>query len=992
MKPTDYVKLQQRLAGKEGSGYWRSLLELAQSSEARDLAGQEFPNLDRLWQAPISRRQTLQLLGASMALAGMTSCIRQPEEDIVPYVRMPEHMVPGKPRYYATAALQGGYAQGVLAESHEGRPTKLEGNPDHPATLGACDAITQASVLSLYDPDRSAAVRHRNAIGSYGALLAELQEKHDEWDADGGRGLCFLTESITSPSEQAEIEAIRQRWPNARWFVHDPVDRSAVYTGSQWLFGRALEPLYRFSRANLVLALDADFMQGQPGALRHAHDFMARRRPRDAGTDLARLYAIESTPGPTGAVADHRRSLPYPQVEDAVRQLAVALGLEVTPPAQNPLPNAWVSALLQDLQRNRGSAVLVPGDQQSSTVHALAHAINRELDAFGSLVDWIEPVTINHDYPRLDELTAAIGEGDVSSLVVLGANPVYTAPADLDFASAYQEVPWRLHWGSHQDATALLAHWHVPTTHPLEGWADARAFDGTVSLVQPLIRPLHGGKTSLQMLSALRTGFATDAREALREYWQAAYEGEDFERFWRRSLHDGLVANSATATVEPELQQDWAQQLPEPDEPLDGLIIQLRPDPALWDGRHANNGWLQEMPRPMTTLTWENAVLISPRLAQKSGLEEGDVVTLSNDLGQVEVPVYVLPGQPDRALTLHLGYGQADLGRVANGVGANAYLLRSSQSPWALPVSIKAAGGHRKLAVIQNHHHIEGRDLVRAATLEDYRNDPGFAQHESLEISLYPEPWPGKAEPEHAWGMSIDLSACIGCNSCVTACQAENNIPVVGAEEVARGHDLHWIRVDRYFAESLSDPRTVFQPVPCMHCENAPCEPVCPVGATLHTADGLNQMIYQRCVGTRYCSQNCPYKVRRFNWIDYTSANAAYPAEPAVQNPDVTVRSRGVMEKCTYCVQRINAARLNAESQQRSLVDGELQTACQQACPTQAIVFGDLADTNSEVRRHKEHPLNYAMLAHLNTRPRTTYLAAVRNPNPELNVGEEQQG
>jgi molybdopterin-containing oxidoreductase family iron-sulfur binding subunit len=989
IESSNYPQLRKTLADKQGVGYWRSLAELAETPEYRDMAGKEFPDVLHFWNAPASRRRVLKLLGASMALAGLTGCMRQPEEDIVPYVRMPEYLVPGKARYYATSALLGGYAHGLLAESHEGRPTKVEGNPEHPATLGACDAISQASVLSLYDPDRSATVRDRGTPVDFGMFLAAVQKKQQHWDRTRGKGLCLLTETLTSPSERAAIEKLLERWPEARWFAHEPVSREAVYAGSRLLFGKALEPHYRFDKARVVLSLDADFLQGQPGFLRYARDLMALRRPRDNPGGLSRLYALESTPGITGATADHRRALTYAEVETATWQLASALGIESTTEGEPVLDEGWIRALADDLQKHPGQVVIVPGDQQPAAVHALAHGMNERLGAFGNTVVWSEPIPATAEAPGIVALTEAIRAGDVDSLVVCAANPVYSAPADLQFDKAFGQVPWRAHWGLYRDETARLAHWHIPAAHALEAWADARSYDGTISLIQPLIRPLRSGRTALEFWHALEKGVPGEPRDLLQSYWARRQPGPDFTAFWRQSLHDGLVADTAAPVLSPTPRMNWPQALPQPTEPAEGLTLQFRPDPALWDGRHANNGWLQEMPRPLTTLTWDNALLISPALAEDYDLAEGDVVVLATATGSVRVPVFVLPGQPRRAMTLSLGHGRDAAGRVAQAIGTNAFALRSSNRLWSAPATIEKTGAHRDLAVIQNHHNIEGRDMIRAASWEDYQDHPDFAKGHAPELSLYPEPSPGQWEGEHAWGMAVDLSACIGCNGCVTACQSENNIPVVGPEEVSRGHDLHWLRVDRYFSGHLDAPGITFQPVPCMHCENAPCEYVCPVGATQHSADGLNQMLYQRCIGTRYCSQNCPYKVRRFNWFDYTGENAPYPAEPAVQNPDVTVRSRGVMEKCTYCVQRITQVRRRAESEQRDIIDGELKTACQQACPTEAIVFGDLADTTSKVSRLKSHPLNYAMLGHLNTRPRTTYLAAVHNPNPALDPGEE---
>lgn len=969
------------------SGYWRSLDELAQTPAYTALQQGEFVDAAQqgLGQGAISRRSILKLLGASMALAGFTGCTRQPEEHIIPYVEMPEQVIPGRPQYYATAVAIGGYAHGVLAESHEGRPTRLEGNPDHPATQGACDPVAQASILSLYDPDRSAAVRHKGVISSFGSCLMALKKQQTEWDRSGGAGLCFLSENINSPSARRYLATLHQRWPQARWFVHEPIDRSAVFAGSQLLLGEPLEPRYRFDQARVVVSLDADFLQAQPGFLRYAHDFRGARQPSSSEQPPSRLYALESSLTVTGAAAEHRYALAWPDVESAARQLALALGLQVAAPQRQVLPERWVRAIAEDLQLHRGTALIVPGEQQSPAVHAIAHAINEKLDGFGSTLEWMQPVRNPAVAEDLTALGRAIQAHEVDSLIMLDTNPVYSAPADLDFAHLVQKVPWRLHWGEYEDETAQLCHWHIPATHYLEGWGDICAYDGTVSLVQPLILPLHDGQTLLQMLAAIDHGVAQDPRELLLAYWQERYSGKDFSTFWKRSLHDGVVADTRAPAVSASVRPDWAAHLPAaPAWAEDGLVLQFRPDSALWDGRYANNGWLQELPRPLTTLTWHNAALISPALAQRYGLENGQKIALSSIGHTLDVPVFVLPGHPDAAITLALGHGRTAGGRVAQDVGSNAYRLRISALPWAAPVTLQVTDGVQPLAAIQAHNNIEGRDLIRSASWEQYQGNPRFAQDSPPELSLYEEPWPAERTAEQAWGMSIDLSACIGCNGCVTACQAENNIPVVGPEEVARGHNMHWLRVDRYFSGDPAAPGISFQPVPCMHCENAPCEYVCPVGATQHSVDGLNQMVYQRCVGTRYCSQNCPYKVRRFNWFDYTSAAATHPAQPAQQNPDVTVRTRGVMEKCTYCVQRISSVRQDAEVEGRAIRDGELQTACQQACPTQAIVFGDLADPDSRVSQLKAHPLNYAMLAHLNTRPRTTYLAAVTNPNPAL--------
>ncbi len=974
------------LARERGPRYWRSLEELSRSPEFEVFLGEEFPRLEPVWRSSVSRRDTLRLMAASMALGGLAACQKQPQEHLVPYVMPPEEVVPGNPVYYATASVVAGYAHGLMAESHEGRPTKVEGLPAHPANLGASDSASQASVLSLYDPDRSQAVRHGARVAGVQELMRDLAQRRKRWDRNGGEGLRLLTATVTSPSQSQRILTMLERWPQARWHAFEPLDRRSVYTGASWLLGRSLEPIYHFAKARVVVSLDADFLTELPGFVRYSHDFMSQRRPLEVETDLARLYTAESTPGNAGAVADHVVRRRFDQIEALARQLARALDLDVAAPAAAAVSEQWVRTVAADLQRHSGAALVVPGDRQPPAVHAIAHAMNHALNAPGRTMDWIEPVAASHRAWGLDALIDAMRGGEVDELIVLDANPAYTAPADLDFPALMQNVPWRLHWGEYYDETGARCQWHVPATHALEAWADARAYDGTVSLIQPLIVPLYDGRTVLQMLSMISDGREGDPRELLRSHWRQHHDGQGFEDFWRSSLRSGMVEGTAGDPVAADVASGWQANLPEPASGGDGqgLALQFVPDPAIWDGRYANNGWLQELPRPLTKLTWENALLVSPKLARERELDNGDQVRVTSRDRSIELPVYILPGQPDDAVSVNLGYGRWAAGRVADGSGANAYRLQTSTSPWMAPVTITAIGAWRGLPTTQNHHAIEGRDLIRTATVDEYSRNPDFAKHSGPDQSLYPEPWPAPRQAEHAWGMSIDLSACTGCNACITACQAENNIPIVGPEEVRRGHIMQWLRVDRYFEGPVEGPGLAFQPVPCMQCENAPCEYVCPVEATQHSAAGLNEMLYQRCIGTRYCSQNCPYKVRRFNWFNYTDASARYPAVEAVQNPDVTVRTRGVMEKCTYCVQRIQSALIESHVDDQPIPDGRIKTACQQACPTEAIVFGDISSEDSEVSKRKAHPLDYEMLGELNTRPRTTYLAAVRNPNPEL--------
>lgn len=999
--------VRQRLDGKRGADYWRSVEELVDDPEFTRFLEDEFPSQRRLWAAPIDRRRVLKLMAASLALGGLAACDSQPREHLVPYVDMPEGLVPGMPRYYATSFPIDGYAQGLLAQSREGRPIKLEGNPQHPATLGACDSFSQASILSLYDPDRASSVMHKGNVSGYGTFWGALSQQRRRWDTSRGEGLAFLTGPRTSPSESQRIQWLQERWPKARWYRHSPVERASVYTASQWLFGTKLEPIYHVDRAKVVLSLDADFLQAQPGFLRYTHDFAVKRRPRDNPSPLQtnhllRLYAIESTPSITGAMAEHRQSLSQPRIVDAARQLAAAFGLDVPLPDEPPLPRPWLDALVNDLRQQGSQALTIPGDQQPAEVHAIAQAINTKLGAFGNTVDAIDPVDASYSLASIGKLVEAMRADEIRDLVMLDVNPAYSAPANLDFTAACEQVSWRLHWGASYNETARLCHWHIPATHPLETWGDARAFDGTLSLLQPLIEPLHGGKTALQFLAALQEGSDQEARTLLRDHWETLHAvstndktrgmAENFDDFWSASLQAGFVPGSAFKPRQVNPQDAWQDRLTQPTQTPEGLTLQLRPDSSLWDGRFANNAWLQELPRPLTKVTWATPLLIAPSLAERENLENGDMLRLSVGKRSLEAPVYVLPGMPDNAVTLPLGGGRTQAGRVANGVGVNAHALQPGEATWAMPVTLEKTGGHHPLATTQNHSAIEGRDLIRVASLETYRDNPSFAQQKAPDESLYPEPWPAPREADNAWGMSIDLSACIGCNACMTACQAENNIPVVGEEQVRMGREMHWIRIDRYFKGPLEGPEVVFQPVTCMHCENAPCEYVCPVAATQHNADGINEMIYNRCIGTRYCSQNCPYKVRRFNWFHYTVEGGDYTTPRPAYNPEVTVRSRGVMEKCTYCVQRINRTRITADVENRRLADGDIQTACQQSCPTQAIVFGDLNDPNSRISRLKAHPLNYGMLAELNVRPRTTYLAAVRDVNPALAENRQPPG
>jgi molybdopterin-containing oxidoreductase family iron-sulfur binding subunit len=1001
----DLSGLRRRLADSTGRTYWKSLEELARAPQFLEYLHREFPEQASSLEDPEGRRGFLKMMGASLALAGLTGCTRQPEEKIVPYVKPPEDVVPGRPLFFATAVTVGGYAKGVLVESHMGRPTKVEGNPDHPASLGATDVFAQASVLDLYDPDRSQTLTYLGEIRPWGSFLAAVKAALDAQRPGKGAGLRILTETVTSPTLAAQIQDVLAAYPSARWHQYDPVGTDSVRAATAQALGTPSEILYDFDKADVILCLDADFVGTGPANLRLIRAFASRRRlgGEQSPAGMTRLYVAESSPSLTGALADHRLPLRASEVLDFARAVAAGVGVPAeggTLPAAGSPRALWVAALVKDLQAHAGRCVVMAGPWQPTAVHALAHAINQKLGNVGQTVAYAPSVEAHpvDQMASLRDLAAAMDAGQVQTLAVLGGNPVYDAPVDLDFARRMDKVPVRIHLGLHDDETAERCHWHVPAAHPLEAWSDARAFDGTVTIVQPLIAPLYAGCKSVhEVLAAFTDRPERSGYDILRDHWKAqGTVGADPEAAWQRALHDGVMVMPAVparpVTASPFSASSQASAPPAPTSPApQGLEIVFRPDASVRDGRFANNGWLQELPRPLTKLTWDNAALMSPRTAESLGVKVEqtslgsytDVVELRYRGRSVKAPAWIVPGHPDGTVTVHLGYGRTRAGRVGTGVGFNAYALRTSDAPWfGGGLEVKKTGGRYRLACTQDHWSMEGRNPVRAGTLEEYEKEPGYAKEMAEEpppsLTLYPSfKYTG-----HAWGMAIDLNSCVGCNACTIACQAENNIPVVGKDQVGRGREMHWIRVDRYYSGTVENPETHHQPVPCMHCENAPCEVVCPVAATTHSDEGLNDMVYNRCVGTRYCSNNCPYKVRRFNFFLYSDFDT--PSLKLQKNPDVTVRSRGVMEKCTYCVQRINRARIDARNEGRPIKDGEIKTACQAACPGEAIVFGDINDPASRVAKLKAEPRNYGLLAELNTRPRTTYLAHVKNPNPEI--------
>jgi molybdopterin-containing oxidoreductase family iron-sulfur binding subunit len=1145
--PDDMAAMRARLAGKKGKHLWKSLEELAGTDEFKRWVEDEFPNRADL--LSIDRRNFLKLGGAALALAGLSGCRILPETKAVPYVRAPEEIVTGKTLSYATTLVSRGYGFGVLAESYEGRPIKIEGNPRHPASLGATDVFEQAEILNLYDPDRAQSVTNQVVVDGYlqqnaetsswDTFLGALRREMIEVAKGRGAGMRLLTTNVTSPTLSAQITRLLARFPGAVWHQYEAVNRDNNFEGTRQAFGRPVNPVYRLDAARVVVSLDADFLKENPGNVRYARDFANGRRVRIERPEMNRLYVVESSSSITGAMADHRAPVRPSEVENVARALYAAVS---GGSAEAPAGVRWFDAMVKDLTVNRGAAVVIPGENAAPAVHVLAHAINAALGAPGATVVYTAPVEARaeNNVESLRSLVEALEAGKVSSLFILGGNPVFDAPADLrerlavalsgdEAKKTPRRVRLAVRHGLYFDETSALCDWNLPAAHALEAWGDARAFDGTVSLIQPLIAPLYEGRSEVEVLAEL-LGEPRPGYEVVRDAWRsgtvAPEDAAAFDRWWQDSLYAGVIAGTtaaplAGAAVTPGAAA--ALTAPAAAPTGEGVEVNFRPDPYLWDGRFANNSWLQELPRPLTTVTWDPVAMVSPNTAKQIGVMPTDsrsdaenaaqeagkgVITVKIGNRQVNMPVWIFPGHPNGVVTLTLGFGRTRAGVVGTqgtSVGEryegwfDAYRVRTADamSFTGANLTVSPSGDRYYISTTQAHHMmnapdihmLDNRDVVRVATLQEFvakkgevgpEEGPGGeggghggaveegpateagqpagaeghvgavagghegahgpegekagefqtpAEGKTVPADFYRKDWEYKDQdpttktyankeglpsmyPEfsnkgyNAWAMGIDLTVCIGCNVCNVACQAENNIPTVGKDQVGRGREMHWIRVDHYFSGNaweqgaFDDPATVdshFMPVPCMHCEKAPCEPVCPVAATVHSHEGLNQMVYNRCVGTRYCSNNCPYKVRRFNFLKWTAGAGGprtlnffdLPVLKLAANPDVTVRGRGVMEKCSYCVQRINSKRIEAKKEQREIQDGEILTACQQACPTNAIIFGDLNNPNARVTQWKNQPHDYGLLAELNTRPRTTYLARIKNPNPAVAPASE---
>jgi len=985
--------------GQQGKEYWRSLDQLADTEEFREFLHREFPKgTVELAGNEWSRRSFLTTMGASLALAGLAGC-RRPVEKIVPYVTRPEEIQPGLSNRYATTMSIGNSAYGMVVTSREGRPVKIEGNELHPSSLGAANTFMQASILGLYDPDRSQEVLKNGAPSEWDDFVAFWKEQQVQHVADKGEGLAVLSESFSSPSLSRLKTQFEKVYPGAKWVSYDPLSDENIFQGIEAATGgRKLQPAYNFGKAKTILSLDSDFLGFESESVTATRSFADSRRVRTQKDDMSRLYVVETALSITGSTADHRLAMESNRINGFVKALAGELKRQgvrfkaldnVTLPSKDDFDSRWIEVLAADLIAAGRHSLIVVGRRQPADVHALVLVLNKALRNIGETVSYRENRDSAHSSRKaLAELTADMREGRVETLVILSGNPVYKAPADLAFGAALRKVKTRIHFGLYADESAEDANWHIPQAHFLESWGDARAVDGTVSVVQPLIEPLYGAHADLEFVTLLITGEPAFAHDTVRETWKDYLRGGDFEKKWRRVLHDGLLTGSADASVNPRIDRGALTEIltsgttKTAKATVSNMEIGFYAS-NVFDGRFANNGWLQELPDAVTKIAWDNVALVSPATAEELKVENGDMVTLNFEGRSLEMPVWISPGQARNTVGVALGYGRTAVGRIGNGTGFDTYKLRISKAPYfSSGLTVGNVGNNYKLANTQDHGSMEGRPIVRENTLAGYKEKVEFfpeAPHHPPLAALWDE---HKYDKGYQWGMSIDLNACTGCGACVIACQSENNIPIVGKEQVHNGREMHWMRLDRYYAGDKENPEVVMQPMTCQQCENAPCEQVCPVAATTHDSEGLNVMVYNRCIGTRYCSNNCPYKVRRFNFFNYT--NDIPEVTKMAQNPEVTVRFRGVMEKCTYCIQRINTAKIDAKNKGREVTDGEIVTACQQSCPANAIVFGNINDPESEVAKLKENDRKYHVLEEINTRPRTSYMARLRNPNPAL--------
>ncbi len=992
--------------------YWRSLSELEGDPAFQEYVQREFPTPTE--QTPLSskgRRRFVQLMGASFALAGC----HWKEEKLLPYTNRPDGVIPGVPGLYSTMMDVGGVATGLMAKSFDGRPIKIEGNPNDTVSKGGTGTFHQAAILGLYDPDRSSKVLQGKTPSNAKTFDAALLMAFAAANEKSGAGFSILSRASSSPTLAALKAKLAQEAPEARWVAYEAADSAGPRKGAQLAFGKNVQTVLHVEKADVLVALDSDLLcAAAPGGIGHSRDVASRRDP-DVGK-MSRIYSVESTLSEIGSLADHRVTvrpsaiLTVAAYIDAKVSAARSASDAQKAPEASALGDAEVlkvvDVLVKDLVAHAGKSLVVAGAKHPPEVHALVHRINNVLGNVGSTVTYHDaPDTIVGGVDELTGLVADMESGKVTTLLILGGNPVYDAPVDLGFEAALSKVKTSFHVGLYNDETARRCSWHAPEVHFLETWTDGRAIDGTTRIGQPLIDPILGGRSSLEILAKLLGLPQQDPQTLVRNTL-----GIGSDKAWRRAVHDG-VSGVASPEIEVELQALTNIELTK----SEGLEVMFDVDPAIYDGRFANNGWLQELPHPLAKLAWENAALVAPETAKEQGLVDGSLCKVTVEGRSIELPCIYTPGQAEGTIALALGYGRTEAGAVAGSsehdvepVGVNTYLIRNSNAPhFVVGASVVKSGGRQELAITQSLWAIddvgkEGREnredvLVRETTVHEYQSHPDVVKHMVHHPPLLNLWKPPISYDGHKWGMAVDLNKCTGCSACMVACQSENNIAVVGKHEMAMGRELGWMRVERYYKGSSEDAVVRQQPVMCQQCENAPCEQVCPVGATMHTEEGLNDMVYNRCIGTRYCSNNCPYKVRRFNYRNYNKEfygmtpytgtdDESAKLKSMAFNPEVTVRGRGVMEKCTFCVQRIQNTKIDAKNKKRPIEDGEIKTACEQACPTGAIVFGDLNDPKSRVRAAQQRPRAYELLQELNNRPRVNYMARISNPHPELST------
>jgi molybdopterin-containing oxidoreductase family iron-sulfur binding subunit len=1026
-KPYEFSK-----PAENGKVFWTSLEAKADPATFQKRAAAEFPEgvdgSEKKESLQVDRRTFMGVAGAAGALLGLEGCVRRPEEKILPFTRQPEYVVPGVALHYATVVRSAGEALGLLVTSHEGRPTKVEGNPQHPSSLGGTDGYAQASVLDLYDPDRSRSPAQKSGDGLKDVSFADLDKALDAFakaaEANKGEKLRVLAVPSSSPTTLRALSAFKARFPGAKVYNYEPVGPANGKAGAKLAFGQPLDVVHSYRRARTVVALDADFLGSEAGSPRASREFADSRRLNSSRDSMSRLYVVEPGYTTTGASADHRLRLAAGQVGAYLKALAAELsGLGALQDGAAPadpatagsapgaslealrgavsgakapagVPASWIKTVAKELAdpQGRGRSVIVVGSRQPVAVHALAFALNQALGNIGRTIQLAagEEAESSDALSGIRELAMEIAGGQVDGLLLLGGNPVLDAPADLKFGDLLGKVKTSVHLSDYRDETSRVSSWHVPRAHALESWGDLRGSDGTYSIQQPLIAPLFGGRSDAELIALLGGVRYWRGHAQVRATARELFKGEGFEQQWKGALHLGIARELTPVPVSDvklaaEAVASALKALPDAAAPsAQSLEVNFAADPALYDGRHANNPWMLELPDPLSCISWDNAAYVSKSTAEALGIANYDVITLKGAGGETaDIVTWVLPGQADNSITVHLGWGREGVGRYGEGAGFNVYPLRTTKAfGFGGGFTVEKTGRRYKVSQTQETHSMEGRPVAIDTTLAEYQNKPEFAKFRSPTLSTLPL-WEEVKYEGQRWSLVIDLNACSGCNACLVACQAENNISSVGKEQVARGRDMYWLRLDRYFVgEDEANPQIAFQPVGCQHCEEAPCENVCPVNATAHSPEGLNDMAYNRCIGTRYCMNNCPYKVRRFNFLDFTGQ---VPETVRMQfNPNVSVRMRGVMEKCSYCVQRIQEAKISARRDKRKLRDGDIRMACQQACPSNSIYFGDLNDPTSRVSKLSKLDRQYKLLPEIGTQPRTSYLAKIRNPNPEM--------